>query len=70
MSFQKELLKKKSALKKTEVVTNDKKQEQLIVKDSEDYDRLIKETYFEAWETYCSSLEFHLFALREFDAWI
>ena len=48
MSFQEELLKKKSALKKTEVVTNDKKQEQLIVKDSEDYDRLIKETYFEA----------------------
>ena len=48
MSFQEELLKKKTALKKTEVVTNDKKQEQLIVKDSEDYDRLIKETYFEA----------------------
>ena len=48
MSFQEELLKKKSALKKTEVETNDKKQEQLIVKDSEDYDRLIKETYFEA----------------------
>ena len=48
MSFQEELLKKKSALKKTEVVANDKKQEQLIVKDSEDYDRLIKETYFEA----------------------
>ena len=49
MSFQEELLKKKSALKKTEVLTNENvKPEELIVKDSEDYDRLMKETYFEA----------------------
>ena len=48
MSFREELLKKKCNLKKTEVVEKEKP-EQLIVKDESDYDRLMKETYFEVY---------------------
>merc|ERR1711976_580375 len=48
MSFREDLLKKKCNLKKTEVVEKEKP-EQLIVKDESDYDRLMKETYFEVY---------------------
>ena len=48
MSFREKLLKKRENLKKTEVAEKEKL-EQLIVKEEGDYDRLIKETYFEVY---------------------
>ena len=51
MSFLEELQKKKSLLKKTEPVIKEvnSKPEKMIVEDENDYDRLMKETYFEVY---------------------
>ena len=46
MALLKEIEEKKNALKKAEAVEK-KELEELIVKDGADYNRLIKETYFE-----------------------
>eukprot|EP00092_Neocalanus_flemingeri_P092360 GFUD01117232.1.p1 GENE.GFUD01117232.1~~GFUD01117232.1.p1 ORF type:complete len:339 (+),score=100.60 GFUD01117232.1:86-1102(+) len=49
MSFLKEIEQKKTALRKTDGLKNDSKLEEMIVKDEEDYFRLMKETYFEKY---------------------
>ena len=49
MSFLKEIEQKKTVLKKTDVLKKESKLEETIVKDEEDYLRLMKETYFEKY---------------------
>ena len=50
MSFLKQLEEKKNALKKAEILRKEKAwPEEMIMKESEDYYRMMKETYFEAY---------------------
>ena len=59
MSFLKELQGKRNALKKTEPSRRERENlEELIVKDEDDYDRLMRETYFEEYYDHIEKFTF------------
>ena len=59
MSFLEELQGKRNALKKTEPSRREKENlEELIVKDEDDYDRLMRETYFEEYYDHIEKFTF------------